>query len=165
MWRIYLHVVNVFANIDNKSGLLSVKEALIDSSFDVDGTKYFVDALEICVTCINSRFNHQYSLQTDDAAQGPQLSFFLCQHCQGQYFSLANKLHLKLSVWKRFRDDIYVLWEHGTVSLSSFIDYLNTLDKTGKIKFTMEPVGDTDSEFLELKLKINNGKIRVDFLG
>ena len=68
MWRIYLHVVNVFANIDNKSGLLSVKEALIDSSFDVDGTKYFVDALEICVTCINSRFNHQYFLQTDDAA-------------------------------------------------------------------------------------------------
>ena len=66
---------------------------------------------------------------------------------------------------ERFRDDIYVLWEHGTVSLSSFIDYLNTLDKTGKIKFTMEPVGDTDSEFLELKLKINNGKIRVDVLG
>ena len=29
-------VVNMFPNIDNKSGLLSVKEALADSNFDVD---------------------------------------------------------------------------------------------------------------------------------
>ena len=46
--------------------------------------------------------------------------------------------------------------------LSSFLDYLNTMDKKGKIKFTMEIAGDTDLEFLDLKLKINEGKIRVD---
>ena len=35
------------------------------------------------------------------------------------------------------------------------------MDKTGKIKFTMEIAGDTGLEFLDLKLKINEGKIRV----
>ena len=79
-----------------------------------------------------------------------------------KYDSLASNLNLKSSVWKRFRDDIFVLWEHGTASLFSFIDYLNTTDKTGKIKFTMEIAGDTGSEFLDLKLKINKSKIRVD---
>ena len=79
-----------------------------------------------------------------------------------KYDSLANKFHLKASVWKRFRDDVFVLWEHGTASLSSFLDYLNTMDKTGKIKFTMEIAGDISIEFLDLKLKINEGKIRVD---
>ena len=32
-------VVNMFPNIDNKSGLLIVKEALTGSNFDVDGTQ------------------------------------------------------------------------------------------------------------------------------
>ena len=36
------------------------------------------------------------------------------------------------------------------------------MDKTGKIKFTMEMAGDTGLQFLDLKLKINEGKIRVD---
>ena len=79
-----------------------------------------------------------------------------------KYDSLASNLNLKSSVWKRFRDDIFVLWEHGTTPLFSFIDYLNTTDKTGKIKITMEIAGDTGSEFLDLKLKINKSKIRVD---
>ena len=56
-----------------------------------------------------------------------------------KYDCLANRFHLKPSAWKRFRDDVFVLWEHGTASLSSFLDYLNTLDKTKiKFKFTME---------------------------
>ena len=36
------------------------------------------------------------------------------------------------------------------------------MDKTGKVKFTMEIAGDTGFEFLDLKLKIDEGKIRVD---
>ena len=58
-------VVNMFPNIDNKSGLLSVKEALTDSNFDVDSAQCIVDTLEMYLTCKNSKFNHQHSLQTD----------------------------------------------------------------------------------------------------
>ena len=79
-----------------------------------------------------------------------------------KYNSLANNFHLKPSVWKRYRDDIFVLWEHGTASFFSLLDYLNTMDKTGKIKFTMEIAGDTGLEFLDLKLKINEGNTRDD---
>ena len=46
-------VVNMFANTDNKSGLLSVKEALSDTNFDVDSTQCIADAFEICLTCNN----------------------------------------------------------------------------------------------------------------
>ena len=44
----------------------------------------------------------------------------------------------------------------------SFLDYLNTIDKTGKIKFTMEIAGDTGLGVLDLKLNIKEAKIRVD---
>ena len=79
-----------------------------------------------------------------------------------KYHSLTNNFHLKPSVWKRFSDDSFVLTEHGTASLFSFLDYLNTMDKTGKIKFIMEIGGDTDLEFFDLQLKIKEGKTRVD---
>ena len=64
----------MFPNIDNKSDLLSVKEALTNSNFDVNSTQCIVDALEICLACNNSKFNHQHSLQTDGTAQGPRMS-------------------------------------------------------------------------------------------
>ena len=80
-----------------------------------------------------------------------------------KYNSLANNFHLKPSVWKRYRDDIFVLWEHGTASFFSLLDYLNTMDKTGKIKFTMEIASDTGLEFLDLKLKINEGNTGDNF--
>ena len=135
-------VVNMFSNIDNKSGLLSVKEVLTNSNFDVDITKCIADALEICLTCNNSKFNHQHFLQTDGTAQGPHTSCSYAEIAMTKYDSLADKFHLKPSVWKRFRDDVFVLWEHGVASLSSFLDYLNTMDKTGKINFTMEIAGE-----------------------
>ena len=70
--------MNIFPNIDKISGLLIVKEALTYSNFDVDSTKYIADALEMCLTCNNSKFNHQHFLQTDGTAQGPHMFLFLC---------------------------------------------------------------------------------------
>ena len=54
-----------------------------------------------------------------------------------KYDFLANEFHLKPKIWKRFRDDIFTLWEHCVDTLPSFLDYLNGMDTTGKIKFTM----------------------------
>ena len=47
-----------------------------------------------------------------------------------QFFSPAT--------WKRFCDDIFVAWEHGTDTIPSFLDYLNKADEFGKIIFTLE---------------------------
>ena len=40
-------------------------------------------------------------------------------------------------MWKRFRDDVFVVWTHDTAKLPSFLDYLNNIDETRNIKFTM----------------------------
>ena len=50
-------VVNMFPNIDNRSGLESVKNILIANEFDMDSTQCIVEALEICLICNNSKFN------------------------------------------------------------------------------------------------------------
>lgn len=62
----------------------------------------------------------------------------------------------------RSRVDIFVLWEHGIAYLLLFLGYFNSMDKTGNINFTMEIASDIGYEFLDLKHKIVEGKIRVD---
>ena len=39
IYIIIYNIYNIYNNIDNKSGLLSVKEALTDSTFDVNSTQ------------------------------------------------------------------------------------------------------------------------------
>ena len=40
--------------------------------------------------------------------------------------------------WKRFRDDIFIVWPHSIDELDIFFDYMNKVDPTKKIQFTME---------------------------
>ena len=54
--------VNMFPSIDNRSGLESVKNIFIANEFDMDSTQCIVEALEICLTCSNSKFNDQILL-------------------------------------------------------------------------------------------------------
>ena len=65
------------------------------------------------------------------------------------------------TTWKRF-PDVFVVWTHGSVALNLFLHYFNNLDDTGKIKFTMQVVDENGLAFLDLKLKIVEGKRNVD---
>ena len=78
--------------------------------------------------------------------------------------SRAENYTLKPTVWKRFRDDVFSVWTHNINTLPAFLDYLNNIDSTGKIIFTMQIADENGLEFLDLKLKMNeNSKITVDF--
>ena len=66
----------------------------------------------------------------------------------------ASTYNCSPTTWKRFRDDVFVVWAHVSGALNFFLDYLNNLDDTGKIKFMMQVADETGLEFLDLKLKI-----------
>ena len=56
--------------------------------------------------------------------------------------------------WKRFRD-IFVLWEQTLEELTKFFDFMNSIDTTGKMKFTMTAANETALEFLGFSLTMN----------
>ena len=66
------------------------------------------------------------------------------------------------TTWKRFHDDVFVVWVDGSATLNLFLDYLNNLDDTAKIKFTMQVANENGLDLSDLKLKIVEGKITVD---
>ena len=66
-------------------------------------------------------------------------------------------------IWKRFRDDVIALWIHSNEDANHYLDYLNTIYASGKIKFTMETETENGLEFLDLRLKLKGcNKITVD---
>ena len=54
-----------------------------------------------------------------------------------KYDSFGNKFHLGRRVRKRFRNDIFVLWENGIASLPLYSSYINSLNN-----FTIEITSD-----------------------
>ena len=67
-------IVNMFPSIDNKSGLKSIHDIsqLRDSKFP--RTSCVIEALELCLSCNNSTFNHTNYFQKDGAAQRSHMS-------------------------------------------------------------------------------------------
>ena len=61
-------MVNMFPNIDNKSGLDAVKSVLLKRSSNTPPVECILDGLELCLTCNNSIFNNRNFLQTDGTA-------------------------------------------------------------------------------------------------
>ena len=145
-------IINMFPNIDNNLGLSSVKKYLYLCSKNIPPTNCLLEALELCLSCNNSIFNNENYLQTDGTAQGPHMSCSYADIAIADFDKEASEYHLTPTTWKRFRDDIFVLWPHGRESLVLFLDYINTLDPTEKIKSTMKVAEPGNYlEFLDLK--------------
>ena len=100
---------------------------------------------------------------TDGTAQRPHMSCSYSDIAIASYDNKALNYHRKPETWKRFRDDVFVVWTHSAASLPCFLEYLNGIDNIGKIRFTMQ-IADAEKclEFLYLKLKCFSGKISVD---
>ena len=60
---------------------------------------------------------------------------------------------LKTLIWKRFCDDVIALWIHSEEDANHYLKYLNTIDASGKIRFTMETEIENGLEFLDFRLK------------
>ena len=117
----------------------------------------------MCLECNNSIFNNKHFIQPDGTAQGPHMS---CSYSDIaiQYLDVKALEYTPATIcWKRFRDDIFIVWPHSIDELDIFFDYMNKVDPTKKIQFTMEVVTDT-LKFLDLNLKFDeeSKQISVD---
>ena len=64
--------------------------------------------------------------------------------------------HLQPTLWKRFIDNIFMMWPHGKNSLLEFMKCLNTVHPT--IKFT-STISQTEIAFLDLIIYIRGKKL------
>ena len=84
-------------------------------------------------------FDNKYYLQIHGTAMGspfaPNFANIFMYTCENQILATAPEQKTPI-IWKRFIDDIFLVWTHGEESLLKFLDHCNQCYPT--IKFTAE---------------------------
>ena len=74
---------------------------------------------------------------------------------------LQSDIDLKLYIWWRYIDDVFLIWEHGEESLKLFLQKINSIHRT--LKFTTD-WSYSSINFLDVKVILKYGKIITDFV-
>ena len=107
-------IVNMFPSIDNISELKARQDQF-------PPTACIIEALKLCLVCNNSIFNNKHFLQSDSTVQGPRMS---CSYSDIaiQYFDVKALEYIPATIcWKRFRDDIFIIWHAVLANLIYFL--------------------------------------------
>ena len=153
----------MFPSIHNESGIKSVERLLNTRSILNPPTSCILEVLRLCLEYNNSIFNDKFYLQTDGTAQGPPMSCSYSDIAMTVYDEKPMDYPFKPFIWKRFRDDVIALWIHSIEDTNHYLDYFNTIDVSGKIRFTMETETENGLEFLDLRLRLKgSNKITLD---
>ena len=131
-----LDVTSLYTNIPNQ-GLVAVADKLRKDPNKTGISQYILDLLKLVLHNMYFEFNGEHYLQIGGTAMGTALAPNYANLFMGKFETkaLAN-YHLKPLIWKRFIDDIFIVWTHGQNELNKFVEYLNGLHTT--IKFTSE---------------------------
>ena len=70
-----------------------------------------------------------------------------------------SPIKINIETWKRFIDDIFILWLGTEQDIDTFVSFLNTFHPT--IKFTAKKARD-QIPFLDILVKIKNGYLHTD---
>ena len=152
-------IESMYTNISHTEGLMAIKKCLDrnpDYSQTRPPTKFLLHLLRITLTKNDFLFDGEFYLQICGTAMGktyaPSYANIFMAEWERHIFW---KLQLKPLIYKRYLDDIFMVWTHGIEVLQEFITTVNT-DKPC-ITLTAEH-SPTKINFLDLTLFIDPEK-------
>ena len=179
-----IDVCGLYTNIPTEEGLDAVREALEDREDKKTSTEFLVRLLEIVLKSNIFEFNSQLFLQLIGTSMGTKCApnysnIFMARKIVPEIIKKAIKHGdgtFPIRLFKRFLDDIIILWCGSVEKLHSFIEDINTINPA--IQFTLshtvvatemttntEPCtcDKTNSlAFLDTSLSVQDGRVVVD---
>ena len=147
---------SLYTNIPNDLGIQACREPLevYRSGAKNPSNSSIIELLEMVLTMNNFDFNGLHFLQVGGTAMGT--------HLAPSYANLFMDLFERKYVytypvqpllWKRYIDDIFLLWDKSTFELQKFIDHLNNC--VPSIKFEAN-ISESQINFLDVKVLLKN---------
>ena len=158
-----LDVESLYTNIPTPMGLEAARKALNKSrpSPNVQPTNNsLVKLLEMVLTKNNFQFNGQHYLQIKGTAMGTKAAVAYANTTLGFFedkFVYTYKVQPLL--YKRFIDDIFIIWTQGRDKLDDFISHLNNCDSN--FRFTQD-ISEHSIHFLDTTISISNNGLKSD---
>jgi hypothetical protein len=155
-----LDIENMFPSIDNARGMETIRRRLQrEENFPLP-TEHIIEALEIILTCNNSKFNGKDYLQKNGTATGAKnscsYSDLALEPIDDEIFKAMTTTFKEIYAYYRYRDDCFLIWTGDKDLLKRFVYFVNILDPS--LKFTVEYGGES-LKFLDLLIRIVEGKL------
>ena len=157
-----LDVNSLYTNIPNKEGAEATYEALETHRLTSEkpSNLSIAELLWLVLTLNNFRFNGTDHLQIGGTAMGTRLAPFFANlymyHFEDKY---VYPYHIQPSIWYRYIDDIFMVWNHAQYELTNFITHLNTSSEN--ITFGSESSSST-LNFLDVTVNLVDNQISTD---
>ena len=158
-----IDVSSLYTNIPNDEGIQACASQLRQNrppnSKPSNGT--ITRVLDYVLKKNNFDFNGNHYLQVGGTAMGTKVAPSFANLFMADFEKKhVSTYHSKPSIWLRYIDDIFLIWEHSLNDLQTFLEHLNTCHPT--IKFTNE-LSTTSVNFLDTTIYINtDGSLYTD---
>ena len=113
--------------IDNEQGLEAVRNIFQANPSPRRSDKHISELLELSLKNNDFEFNNETFLQISGTAMGKKFAPSYANLFMAQWENTAlEKCYQKPTMYLRYLDDIWILWDHGETQFQTFFDILNT---------------------------------------
>ena len=144
-------VGSLYTIIDHEAALTSVRWALESSDLSYDHVQFLLDCLKFCLLRNYFWFNKEFFLQQCGVAMGarfaPSVANLFMAHWERDIV-FQDRPH-QLRCYRRYIDDLIMVWEGDLPSLQLFMDKLNSNTKNIVLTWT---VSHDKINFLDLEI-------------
>ena len=154
-----IDAVSLYTNIPENLGIEALEYFLNQRPQHTPSTRFLSHLAHLVLNKNYFRFGNNYYKQIRGTAMGTRMAPSYANLCMGKLEeTFMASQPLQPLCWYRFIDDIFMLWIHGEVALSQFLDRLND---QFTIKFTWE-ISDRQVTFLDVEVYLEHGNLRTD---
>ena len=137
---ITIDVDGLYTNINNEDGLQAVSDSLAKLPDPSRPTKAILELLKLSLQNNDFIFNGQWYLQTFGVAMGKRFAPAYANIFMAEWEAGAlAKCPLQPLVYKRFLDDIFIIWTHGKAEFKLFFEILQNHHESINLKFEIDP--------------------------
>ena len=155
-----LDVVSLYPNIPHKEGCEASSFFLNQRQHPEIPTSFLMSLIDFVLTHNNFTFENEHFLQLMGTAMGTKMGpGYACLFMGKFEQDFLRNVSFQPLLWKRFIDDIFMIWTHGEDKFNSFFEKINSIHPS--IKFEAQK-STTCISFLDVSVKLNNGKIETD---
>ena len=157
-------VVSLFTRVPVKDAVDVICSKLSEDDTLFERSELSVDNIrKLMLACLECRYflcQGSFYEQKEGAPMGLSLSVTLANaYMEHLEESVLDTAPLKPTFWRRYVDDTFILWKHGSAALETFHQHLNNFCPA--IQFTLEREKEQELPFLDVLVSHDQGKLKT----
>ena len=158
---------SMYTNIPIQEGLEAFREELDKRTDKSIPTDFYIKLLELVLKSNIFEFDREYFIQLLGTAMGTRVAptyanIFMAKLEKFMLSNCPEDLKKFIHCWKRYIDDVLLFFSGTYADLDRFHAHLNSVHHTMKFDNYEHNKENNSCNFLDLTIKISNGKITTD---